>query len=80
MHRGSIPSRVLAILEVEDGWMTVYALVADLELRWGDVKLATVRRAMHRLVDKQLVTSRLVDMPSLDHERMYFKEMEVRAA
>ena len=68
MHTGSTPSRVIAVLEMEQGWMSIHALMADLELRWGQVKLATVRRATHRLINQQAIESRLTD------------ELELRAA
>jgi len=43
MNTGSVPSRILDILEMEDMWMSAHALTADLSLRFDDVKLATVQ-------------------------------------
>jgi Fe2+ or Zn2+ uptake regulation protein len=73
MARPSTPKRIMEILEMEGEWMTAHQLEADLALRWQPVKLATVRRAMHRLIDKQVLMSRV--MGAMPHH-----EMEVRAA
>ena len=78
MHTGSTPSRVLDILEMEQGWMTIDALIADLELRWNAVKLDTVRRAVHRLIANDLIRSQLTLMPSR-HDMRNQTQLEVRA-
>ena len=80
MHGEAIPSRIVAILEMEQGWMNVYALIADLEFRWGNVELSTVRRAVHRLVEKELVLSRLTETSSMRSGSYNHNELEVRAA
>ena len=52
--------RIMQVLEVDGGWMTKAMIVADFELRWPGIKLATVERAYHRLVNTDRIETRMV--------------------
>jgi len=58
--RVSAGRRIMQVLEVDGGWMTKAMVVADFELRWPGIKLATVERAYHRLVNTDGIESRMV--------------------
>ncbi len=63
---GSARHRIMQLLEVDGGWMTKAMVTADFELRWPDIKLNTVERAYHRLVNTDWAETRMVvgDMPT----------------
>jgi len=79
MTRGSVPSRIRDVLEMDGWWMSADALCADLSMRFDTVKLTNVRRAMQRLRDKDRVEVRFVEVYTqriLDDGHK--KQMEVR--
>lgn len=78
LHAGRTPQRIVDVLDMEHGWMTAHALMADLQLRWGHITLPTVRRAVHRLTERGLVESRLTLMPSTRNNTQNVEELEVR--
>ena len=80
MQAGRTPSRIMAVLELEGGWMTAYQLEADLALRWQAVTLGTIRRALHRLIDQHMLESRIMLAPSIQDGGYNKQEMEVRVA
>jgi len=78
MTKGSVPSRILDILEIEDMWMSAHALAADLSLRFDDVKLTSVQRAIARLKDKDRVNYRFVEVFTGNSHDWQRKQLEVR--
>jgi hypothetical protein len=60
-QKTGIPVRILDILETDGMWMTAEALEAEICDRFGPVKLESIRRAIYRLVNDQLLEHRLVE-------------------
>ena len=55
---GSARDRILQLLEIDGGWMTLYQVEADFAMRWPDTNKDTINRAFHRLADTGMVAKR----------------------
>ncbi len=80
IQQGRTPARILAILEIDNSWMSAHELVADLTLRWDPVKLTSVRQAMGRLSLSGRVEQRLVPVYPENIRDCEMEQIEVRLA
>ena len=60
LQPGSARHRILALIDIDGGWMTKAMVTADFEMRWPDIKLNTIERAYHRLTNTDWVETRMV--------------------
>lgn len=72
-----VSRRVLDILQTDGGWMSLEAIVADFEARFGDVRDDSMRRAVSGLIDRDKVVRR--DVPSGWSETGYVARVEYEA-
>jgi hypothetical protein len=62
-----ITKRVIAVLECDGTPMTIDELHSDLTLRWGEVQMASLKRAVHRMLkDGRLREVRRIPTPFLN--------------
>ena len=59
-HQQSIPQRILDILETDGDWMTAESLVSEISIRFDEVTVKAVARAMRRLVVAERIEERSV--------------------
>lgn len=60
LNRKGNPQRILDLLEVDGGSMTIRQLVAEFQHRWPQVAEGSVQRASQRLIERGAVETRWV--------------------